>query len=741
MLKIEEVLLLYPVSEAFLQAVQENTRRYYWTGKIITKAGAEYSFGNQDIVKGSGYITAQCCGSTEIELGTVYAAEMGITLFSQIDRYTLEDAKVELFYHIRIVDGTYEEVPMGIFEVSEANRTVHCLELKAYDYMLRFEKSFNGFETVGNAYGFLELCCKACNVELAQTQVEIEAMPNGAEILSIYPENDIETYRDVLHFVAQVLGGFFVINREGKLELRKYGTVPVMEIQSKHRFSNSFSDFITRYTAVSSTNLRTQTAEYYALETDDGLTMNLGINPLLQFGLEETRKQLCENILNDLSAVNYVPFDSSTIGNSALDLGDVLTFTGGQVDGNQSTCITSFHCKIGGKHSLKCVGKNPRLSQAKSKNDKNISGLLNQIEAGKIGIHTFTNASAYSVADTNVRIISIDFASKEETHVQFFGQVMVDTKAAQVEKSASAKGTVVIPFPSTETDVGETSGGMESVTNDISVEVELPVVWTEDGKATAYVTFEFNDEEILIHHPVETWGSGKHILSLYYPIDNLIPNITNKGDTLLQKSYTTDFLTKKRVQNQGEIQQYYIEDDHEAIIEKWIWECVQLEIERRKRYLKEHGTNSFARNTETNPFAAKIVCGECNKVFQRKGWRSSAGDRKVWQCSERYKVKGVMGCSNRHIDEETVREIYMMAWNRLLECRDMLVLELEEKMQGEDLLARFRAMDFMEITKGAQPLWEVDIDLMLRTVEYIKVCEDGMVVTVFLDGTEIEWIN
>ena len=283
---------MYPVSEAFLQAVQENTRRYYWTGMITTKSGMQYSFANQDIVKGSGYITAQCCGSTEIELGTVYAAEMGITLFSQIDRYTLEDAKVELFYHLRIADGTYEEVPMGVFEVSEANRTAHCLELKAYDYMLRFEKSFNGFETIGNAYGFLELCCKACNVELAQTQAEIEAMPNGAEILSIYPENDIETYRDVLFFVAQVLGGFFCINREGKLELRKYGTTPVMEIQSKHRFSSSFSDFITRYTAVSSTNLRTQTAEYYALETDDGLTMNLGINPLLQFGLEETRKQL-----------------------------------------------------------------------------------------------------------------------------------------------------------------------------------------------------------------------------------------------------------------------------------------------------------------------------------------------------------------------------------------------------------------------------------------------------------------
>ena len=214
---------------------------------------------------------------------------------------------------------------MGIFEVSEANRTAHCLELKAYDYMLRFEKSFNGFETVGNAYAFLALCCKACDVELAHTQAEIEAMPNGAEMLSVYPENDIETYRDVLYFVAQVLGGFFCINREGKLELRKYGSTAVMEVQSKHRFTSSFSDFITRYTAVSSTNLRTETAEYYALETDNGLTMNLGINPLLQFGLEETREQLCQNILNDLSVVNYVPFDSDTIGNPALDLGETFS--------------------------------------------------------------------------------------------------------------------------------------------------------------------------------------------------------------------------------------------------------------------------------------------------------------------------------------------------------------------------------------------------------------------------------
>ena len=545
---------MYLVSEAFLRAVQENTRRYYWTGRITTKGGVVYPFGYEDIVKGSGYISAQCCGSAEIELGTVYAAEMGVTLFSQVDRYTLDGAKVELFYHLRVEGGGFEEVPMGIFEVSEANRRLHCLELKAYDYMLRFEKSFNGFESVGNAWAFLELCCKACGVEMENTQGEIEGMPNGRELLSIYPENDIGTYRDVLFFVGQVLGGFFCINRRGRLELRKYGAEPVLEVQGRHRFSSSFSDFITRYTAVSSTNLRTQTAEYYGLEVDDGLTMNLGVNPLLQFGLEETRRQLCGNILADLAAVNYVPFDSSTIGNPALDLGDVLTFTGGQADGEQMTCITSFQCRIGGRQSLKCVGKNPRLAQAKSKNDKNISGLLNQIEAGKVGIHTFTNASAYTVAEDNVRIISIEFAAKEETHVQFFGQVVLDVRAAQVERRACASGSVVIPVPvagagggtgggvavgavsgdGEEAGSAGDDGGTGESTENVTVEVELPVIWTEDGQAAVFVTYELNDSEILAHRPVETWGSGRHILSLYYPIDGLVPNITNTFNVYLR---------------------------------------------------------------------------------------------------------------------------------------------------------------------------------------------------------------
>ena len=104
---------MYPVSDKFIQAIQSNSRSYFWTGEKKKKKGLE----NKDIVKGSGYITRQCCGNTEIELGTVYAAEMGISLFTDINRYSLEDGTITLSFHLD-VGGKYEEVPMGIFEIT-----------------------------------------------------------------------------------------------------------------------------------------------------------------------------------------------------------------------------------------------------------------------------------------------------------------------------------------------------------------------------------------------------------------------------------------------------------------------------------------------------------------------------------------------------------------------------------------------------------------------------------------------
>lgn len=514
---------MYPVSDKFMKEVQKNTRTFYWTGSITTKNGQVCEFDNDDIVKGSGYINRQCCGNTEIELGTVYAAEMGISLYSDIDRYTLDGAEVRLSFHLVYEDETEEEVPMGVFYVAEANRCIKTLELKAYDGMLNLDKNFSKGLSSAYPYEFLSLLSKACHIELAQTKEEIEALPNGTELLGIYQDNDIESWRDFLYYLAQTLGCFALIDRFGRLNLSAYGNTAVMAVDIRHRFSSSFSDFVTRYTAVSSTNKRTEKAEYYAKSPDDGLTMNLGVNPLLQFGLEETRKRIINAILDVITSVEYVPFDSDTIGNPALDLGDVLRFTGGHADETKQSAITSIYTKINGKQTVKCVGKNPRLATAKSKNDKNITGLINSIGETKLSIYTFANALALDVGEEKLSIINMEFASGDETNAEFHAQAILQVESNPDTRTLTAETTI---------DLGTTTDEDGRKVENKKV-ISFPLSWDEDGKTELSVFYVLDGHEVEEFHPKESWLSGKHLLTLYYPIMGLTANQLHTFEVLI----------------------------------------------------------------------------------------------------------------------------------------------------------------------------------------------------------------
>ena len=102
-----------------------------------------------------------------------------------------------------------------------------------------------------------------------------------------------------------------------------------------------------------------------------------------------------------------------------------------------------------------------------------------------------------------------------------------------------------------------------------------------DGKTTNYIARIFEQERI------KNWDG--RIKWQTTTLESMLGNEKYKGDAILQKSYTVDFLTKKRKNNDGELRKTVIHDDHEAIIEPWIWEAVQLEQERRRKYRKEHG--------------------------------------------------------------------------------------------------------------------------------------------------------
>ena len=108
---------------------------------------------------------------------------------------------------------------------------------------------------------------------------------------------------------------------------------------------------------------------------------------------------------------------------------------------------------------------------------------------------------------------------------------------------------------------------------------------------------------------------------------SILHNEKYKGDALLQKTFTTNYLTKKQKVNEGEIPQYYVEGNHEAIIDPVVFDWVQEESKRRtKGYSSKY------------LFCSKIICGECGNVYGRKVWHSTSSSRKyVWMCNWKYK--------------------------------------------------------------------------------------------------------
>lgn len=509
---------MYVCSSSYDEKIKQNSRRWKHTGIIRTRFGKVYEFDDRDIVKGSAYLHQDCSNNQELTLGTVYASEFGISLFSRIPHYQLYQAQVEFTAHLHLGGEAYEAVPMGVFTIHEANRRQKIIELSAYDHMMKFENPFRMKLSSGTVYELLELACQTCEVPLAQDQAWFEGQPNGQVVLGIYADHEMETYRDFIGYLAQVLGCFTTINRQGALEFRKYHQTVQRSFLAQECFETSFSDFVSSYTAVSSTNLRTQTAEYYALEKDTGLTLNLGINPFLQLGLKGHRQQLLENILSDVSAIHYLPFESDVAIDPRLELGDVLTFPDFQGYGQQMSCITSIQFNFQDKMRLKGLGKNPLLASAKSKNDKNITGLLNQVEQGKIATYSFINAERHLIQQERIRIARIEFATRGETDAHFMGSLLLNVTCQEQDKQVV--GTMILPTT-------------ESSSDAIPPQT---VTWTvkESIPSQVKVTYVFNDTEIKSYYPTETYLSGPHVLSLYYPLNHLESNKLNTFTVYLE---------------------------------------------------------------------------------------------------------------------------------------------------------------------------------------------------------------
>ena len=220
----------------------------------------------------------------------------------------------------------------------------------------------------------------------------------------------------------------------------------------------------------------------------------------------------------------------------------------------------------------------------------------------------------------------------------------------------------------------------------------------------------------------------------------MLTNEKYKGDALLQKTYTIDFLNKKRADNNGQVPQYYVEGSHPAIIDKEMWEAVQLEMERRRNFALEYGIQKLEYATTDNPFAGRVICGSCGQVFGRKVWNSTDDRfrRVIWRCNGKYVKKGKKGCDSRHIDDEVLYQAFISVFNVMIEKKDSFLGKWREQLGSDNALVRYKAKQLIEIIAGAERVTEFDIILYFAMVEKVIVYDGGRIIVTLFDGTDVE---
>lgn len=375
---------MYPVSNTFKDYIKQNTVTFSWHGVIVDSNNNFYTLTPENIVQSTGKITKRI-SQDQLSIGTTCASELQINLYLDVDRYLLFGGTITLYFTLYMGNDT-EDVPMGTYTIAECNQSSGQISIVAYDNMTKFDDvkvSVSDFTESQSPYGWLTQACYECGVVLGSTSSDISSLPNGNRITGFADVvSGISSWRDVLHYLSMYLGAFTYIGRDGKLYLNRYTSNSIDTISSSFRYSSNLSDYRTTYDGIYGIYKAEGVQEYVENQNHDGLVLDLGTNPFMQFTEEESRLDALQEIIDSWNNVYYVPFDVTMPIVPYYDPGDVVSFTDNQAGEYDTGAITEIVYAIGGNMSIECAGDNPRLASAQDRFTKTIAGLASEYNTG-----------------------------------------------------------------------------------------------------------------------------------------------------------------------------------------------------------------------------------------------------------------------------------------------------------------------------------------------------------------------
>jgi DNA invertase Pin-like site-specific DNA recombinase len=163
--------------------------------------------------------------------------------------------------------------------------------------------------------------------------------------------------------------------------------------------------------------------------------------------------------------------------------------------------------------------------------------------------------------------------------------------------------------------------------------------------------------------------SGKSANWTKNTITSILSNEKYKGDALLQKTYTVNYLDHTKAINTGQIPQYYVENNHPAIIDRDTWEQVQVEMKRRDKLSAHYSSSDI--------FSSKLICEDCGGFYGKKKWHAgSKYERFIYQCNRKFH-KGKDKCKTPHLKEEDIKLKFIQSYNILMEDKERMIQDVK----------------------------------------------------------------
>ena len=189
----------------------------------------------------------------------------------------------------------------------------------------------------------------------------------------------------------------------------------------------------------------------------------------------------------------------------------------------------------------------------------------------------------------------------------------------------------------------------------------------------------------------------------------IIKNEKYKGDILLGKTFTVDPISKRRLYNFGEEDQFYIREHHEPIISEEVFEAAQEILRRRAKPRSLNVDGKREKFSRKYAFSCMIECGFCGGTLTRRSWHSSSQYNKaIWQCVVSTK-KGKKFCpESKGVDERTIERAFVESYRLLCQNNKDVLDEfmkrteeaLSESNAGKRLAKAEKDIHALEVKKN-----------------------------------------